>query len=144
MLPSLPGRIRRKPAPLARNLPPRWRVIPVAYSACGFWDTGLNACCLGGELKLLLPEDVWRNEPIVFDQSGGVVAIAERSPCACCALDQKRWFLNHATDGWISQRRRMNLTHAILIIDLTDYLADKLGAQAKEARRETFDHTTRP
>src|SRR4051812_44724550 len=90
MLPSLPGRIRRKPAPLARNLPPRWRVIPVAYSACGFWDTGLNACCLGGELKLLLPEDVWRNEPIVFDQSGGVVAIAERSPCACCALDQKR------------------------------------------------------
>jgi hypothetical protein len=57
---------------------------------------------------------------------------------------QKRWFLHHATDGWISQRRRMNLTHAIPIIDLTDYLADKLGAQAKEARRETFDHTTRP
>jgi hypothetical protein len=38
----------------------------------------------------------------------------------------------------------MNLIHAIPIIDLTDYLADKLGAQAKEARRETFDHTTRP
>jgi Zn-dependent protease with chaperone function len=56
----------------------------------------LDACCLGGELKLLLPEGVRRNEPMAFDQSGRVVAIAERSPCACQTRVQKRPFLHRS------------------------------------------------
>src|SRR5690348_16267957 len=45
------------------------------------------------ELNLLLPEGVRRNEPMAFDQSGGIVAIAERSPCACRAMYHKTGFL---------------------------------------------------
>src|SRR5690242_17749940 len=65
---------------------------PHFCTACRFWDTGLNACCLGSELKLPLPEVVQRHELMAFDQSGGVVAIAERSLRACRAMSHKPFF----------------------------------------------------
>jgi|SRR3954452_14807764 len=75
-----------EPAPLRPKLGwksgQRTTIIAVDHlhfcTACGFWDTGLNACYLGDELKLLLPKGVQRHELMAFDHSGGVVAIAER------------------------------------------------------------------
>jgi hypothetical protein len=42
---------------------------------------------------VLLLEGVRRNELMAFDQSGEIVAIAERSPCACRALSHKPLFM---------------------------------------------------
>src|SRR4051812_35615621 len=59
--------------------------VPPAVSGA----PGRTLCCLGGELKLLLPQCVRRHDPVSLDQPGRIVAIAERSLCACCALYHK-------------------------------------------------------
>src|SRR3954467_8345344 len=57
--------------------------MPSPCTALGFWDTGLNAMLSRRRPEVASAGGVRRHELMAFDQSGGIVAIAERSPCAC-------------------------------------------------------------
>src|SRR3954453_23344002 len=69
--------------------------MPSPCTALGFWDTGLNAMLSRRGAEVASSGGARGDGLLAVDQSGGIVAIADRDPCACRPMYHKRPFLLH-------------------------------------------------